>query len=167
LFALYPFVYLLDLDNRVKGLHTISVEKPTTHNTNLDSPQKRVSFHTNSLQIAKEKIRQIESAGEIEVDQDRPQRAVDNVCLNAAQSMIEVQARLRNDRLELNFTGNAPGLPGEVIASVFEPMFSTKSFGVGLGLSIVQNIMTDHGGGVKLDSTIGKGTTVTFWLPVS
>lgn len=112
---------------------------------------------------------------ELEMDLDRMQRAIDNVCLNAAQAMdsvsgilaiLKIQTRRVKDRLEIRFIDNGPGINSEVLQRVFEPMFSTKNFGVGLGLPIVENIMTDHGGGVEIESTVGKGTTVTLWLPL-
>jgi signal transduction histidine kinase len=50
---------------------------------------------------------------------------------------------------------------------IFEPLFSTKTSGVGLGLSIVKNIMQQHGGGIEIQSHVGEGSTVTLWLPLS
>ena len=115
------------------------------------------------------------TGAELEIDLDRMQRAIDNVCLNAAQAMaavsgiqaiLKIQTRRAKDRLEIRFIDNGPGISSEVMQKIFEPMFSTKTFGVGLGLPIVRNIMTDHGGGVEIESTTGKGATVTLWLPL-
>ncbi len=46
------------------------------------------------------------------------------------------------------------------------PFFSTKSIGIGLGLSIVTDIMAEHGGGIEIESEVGKGTAVVLWLSV-
>jgi signal transduction histidine kinase len=54
----------------------------------------------------------------------------------------------------------------ELLAKAFEPLFSTKSFGVGLGLATVKQIMEQHGGGVEIESREGEGTRVLLWLPV-
>jgi two-component system sensor histidine kinase PilS (NtrC family) len=54
----------------------------------------------------------------------------------------------------------------EAAASAFEPYFSTKEAGVGLGLSLVKRIVEGHGGRIALDSTPGRGTSVRVLLPV-
>jgi signal transduction histidine kinase len=45
-------------------------------------------------------------------------------------------------------------------------MYSTKTFGVGLGVPIIKNVLESHGGGVEYHSEVGKGTTVVMWLPL-
>jgi signal transduction histidine kinase len=55
----------------------------------------------------------------------------------------------------------------EVMRRMWEPMFSTKTYGVGLGLSVVRAVMDDHGGGAEVQSEPGKGTSVTLWLPLA
>ncbi len=57
------------------------------------------------------------------------------------------------------------GIPGELLTEVFRPFFSTKPQGVGLGLSICQKIVEEHGGRIYLDSRLGEGTVVTVILP--
>jgi len=53
-----------------------------------------------------------------------------------------------------------------VLLKIFEPLFSTKTFGVGLGLPVVHKIMQQHGGGVEIESEVGQGCTATLWLPM-
>ena len=52
------------------------------------------------------------------------------------------------------------------MARIFEPLFSTKSFGAGLGLSTVKQIVVQHGGTISIDSELGIGTSVSIRLPV-
>jgi signal transduction histidine kinase len=52
-----------------------------------------------------------------------------------------------------------------VLERIFEPLYSTKTFGVGLGLPIIQQIVERHGGSVEVQSQPGQGTTFTLWLP--
>ena len=53
----------------------------------------------------------------------------------------------------------------ETLSKIMEPLFTTKSFGVGLGLPAVEKILEQHGGGLQIDSTQGTGTTITAWIP--
>jgi signal transduction histidine kinase len=71
-----------------------------------------------------------------------------------------------SSRLEIRVSDTGPGIPKDVRARVFEPLFSTKRYGVGLGLPIVKNIVEQHGGGIEIESQAGQGTTVILWLPV-
>ncbi len=117
----------------------------------------------------------------IAADADRLRRAVVNVYDNACQAMaglvcgggprrkaqLTVQSRVRNDRVELIFTDNGPGIPEDMIERIFEPLFSTKSFGIGLGLAVVRQIMEQHGGGVEIEGTRSGGTGFMLWLPLS
>ncbi|MFM8880535.1 MAG: two-component system sensor histidine kinase NtrB [Verrucomicrobiota bacterium] len=66
--------------------------------------------------------------------------------------------------MEVSDTG--PGIPPEQLNRIFEPFYTTKTKGTGLGLLIVQRIIRDHGGRIELESTVGKDTTFKLWLPL-
>ena len=74
--------------------------------------------------------------------------------------------------IELNPDGsvsvedNGPGMDAEVQRRMFEPLFSTKAFGVGLGMPLVKRIAEQHGGRIDVDSEIGRGTIVAIVLPI-
>ncbi|RLB61565.1 MAG: hypothetical protein DRH08_13745, partial [Deltaproteobacteria bacterium] len=115
------------------------------------------------------------SQATILADSERLRRAMVNVITNALQSLnetqnpdktLEIRTRLNDGRCEIQVHDNGPGMSEEIMARIFEPMFSTKNFGVGLGVPIIQNILKGHGGGVKYHSEAGKGTTVSMWLPL-
>ena len=84
-----------------------------------------------------------------------------------ADLLLTLRTRLTADRLELHVTDTGVGIKPEVLPRVFEPLFSTKGFGVGLGLVIVRKIMQRHGGGIEISSVEGEGTHVLLWLPRS
>lgn len=113
-------------------------------------------------------------------DRDRLRRAVINVFDNACQAMtsedgmenakpsiavLTVATRKTNGRVEIIFEDSGPGIPDDLLAQIFEPLFSTKGFGVGLGLPVVKQIMEQHQGGVEIESEEGRGTRVCLWLP--
>ena len=67
--------------------------------------------------------------------------------------------------MEISDTGC--GMPPEVLARIFDPFFSTKFTGRGLGLAAVLGIVRTHGGALRVFSTAGKGSTFRIYLPVS
>ena len=69
-----------------------------------------------------------------------------------------------DERIEIVITDTGSGIADEILEKIFEPLFSTKTFGVGLGMPTIQQIMQQHGGGVEINSTQGKGTSVNLWL---
>jgi signal transduction histidine kinase len=60
---------------------------------------------------------------------------------------------------------NGPGIPPDVLPRIFEPLFTTKNFGVGLGLPTVRQIVELHGGTIDAESRPGAGAAFTIWLP--
>lgn len=111
----------------------------------------------------------------IPIDREYLRRAVINVVTNAVQALQEeestgnrlmVESKVAGDRLEIRISDTGPGMSADVLDKLFEPLFSTKGFGVGLGLPIVKDIMAEHGGGIEIQSEIGKSTIVLLWLPL-
>ncbi|MGW8312734.1 MAG: ATP-binding protein [Desulfuromonadales bacterium] len=112
----------------------------------------------------------------VPADGERLRRVMVNVVTNALQAfdeapqsekILEVETRILDNRCEITVRDNGPGMSDEVLERIFEPMFSTKNFGVGLGVPIIKNILEAHGGGVKYFSVPGRGTTVVMWLPLA
>ena len=103
-------------------------------------------------------------------------QVVINLIENAAQAMtapdhaaesrrIVVTTAARLNGFELVIADNGPGIAAEVLPKVFDPLFSTKSFGTGLGLPMVKQVVEQHHGTVEITSTPGKGTKVIVRLP--
>ena len=108
-------------------------------------------------------------------DGDRLRRAVFNLVINAQQALQEwggteqailVATRCGDQRLEIIVEDNGPGVPAELRAKIFEPLFSTKNFGVGLGMPVVEEVMKSHQGGVELQVPEGHGCRFVLWLPL-
>jgi signal transduction histidine kinase len=87
--------------------------------------------------------------------------------LNAVESggSVRVVARAEGDTAVLEVTDDGTGIPPDVLPHVFEPFYSTRKDGAGLGLSLVRAIVEQHGGMVSAESDVGRGTTVRVTLP--
>jgi signal transduction histidine kinase len=84
---------------------------------------------------------------------------------------VRVQAKLAEarDQLEITVTDQGRGISERNLGRLTEPFFTTRSDmgGTGLGLSITRSIIEKHGGSLRFESELGKGTTVTIKLPVT
>jgi two-component system, NtrC family, sensor kinase len=100
-------------------------------------------------------------------------QAFANVVLNAGDAMpnggtLRVRSRLVSgaDEVCVEVADTGVGIPADQLAKVFDPFYTRKAAGTGLGLSVVYGIVEHHHGRVSIESEVGAGTTVTFWLPV-
>ena len=69
--------------------------------------------------------------------------------------------------VEVAVTDEGGGIPAAARARIFDPFFTTKERGLGLGLAICHRIVDEHRGAIHVESTEGRGTTVTCFLPVA
>ena len=111
--------------------------------------------------------------GPVRLDANRMMRAVLNVATNARQAIegtgsFTIRSKRRFDQVILEFEDSGAGIPAAVLHRIFEPFFSHgKASGVGLGMSIIQKIVEEHGGETVVSSKPGVGTTVRFLLPIA
>jgi signal transduction histidine kinase len=108
----------------------------------------------------------------ISMDREQMKQVILNLLLNAVQAMakggnLTLRGQVsENDRwIALSIQDSGIGIPEEDINKLFDPFFSTKEGGVGLGLSIAHRIIDQHHGKIEVESTPGKGTLLTVWLP--
>jgi signal transduction histidine kinase len=93
-----------------------------------------------------------------------------NFITNAAQAMpdggtITLGAHFDGMQVTLTFTDQGSGIAPEDIGKIFQPYFTTKDVGIGLGLAITDRIIKEHGGQIEIESTVGIGTTIRVSLP--
>lgn len=107
------------------------------------------------------------------VDQELLRNCILNFLNNAIQAMpeggvITLGATLESDqgRTSLTFADTGNGIAAEDLAKIFQPYFTTKDVGIGLGLAITERIIKEHGGEIRVASRPGEGTTFTILLPL-
>jgi two-component system, sporulation sensor kinase E len=105
------------------------------------------------------------------IDPTQTQQALVNLVKNAMQAMarggtLTLQTGESSESVWVSVTDTGGGIPQEQINRIFEPFYTTKKKGTGLGLMIVQRIVRTHGGRIELESHVGRGTTFRLWLPL-
>jgi two-component system NtrC family sensor kinase len=109
----------------------------------------------------------------IKADAGQLRQAIVNIMLNGCEAMqsggtlrVACSVAPGAKGIELTCVDSGVGIPPDRLANIFDPFFSTKEMGTGLGLSVVYGIVERHGGTIDVRSEVGKGTTVVFRLPV-
>ncbi len=112
-----------------------------------------------------------QSEPKIRVDVEKMERVFVNIIKNAIEAMpnggkLTVKSEGTNGNLKIAFTDTGVGVPDDVLAEIWEPLFTTKGKGMGLGLSFCKRIVKAHRGTISVKSTVGRGTTFTLTLPI-
>jgi signal transduction histidine kinase len=106
----------------------------------------------------------------VPMDAELMERVFANLLANAADAspdgaLVTVKTRQADGGVEVSFIDRGSGIAPAHRESIFNPFFTTKANGVGLGLAIVTKIVDEHGGKVLVDSTPGEGSVFRVWLP--
>lgn len=118
----------------------------------------------------------------VNIDPARMQRAIVNLLNNASEALlgqhdqasagtllhhhIWVSTKRVGDHAVIRIADNGPGIAAEYIRKIREPLFTTKSFGTGLGIPAVEQVVNQHGGRLDISSDIGKGAVFSIYLPL-
>lgn len=99
------------------------------------------------------------------------QQVLVNLVKNAMQAMspggrLTLSSGATTDAVWLSVADTGCGIPADRLNRIFEPFYTTKQKGTGLGLLIVQRILREHGGRIELESRVGQGTTFKLWFPL-
>jgi two-component system, sporulation sensor kinase E len=105
------------------------------------------------------------------VDRAQLKQAFYNVIKNALQAMraggiLRIRTEMAEAHAVVSFIDTGQGISAEQIGRIFEPYYTTKQDGSGLGLMIVQRIVREHGGTIEIESDAGRGTTFRIKLPI-
>jgi two-component system sensor histidine kinase HydH len=107
---------------------------------------------------------------DVSVDPDKVKQVLLNILLNALAAMpdggkLEIDYSLQKDNLCVNVTDTGVGIEKMDLPRIYDPYFTSKPAGTGLGLAVVQKIMEAHGGKVEVESNAGVGTKVRLHFP--
>jgi PAS domain S-box-containing protein len=116
------------------------------------------------------------------IDAERMSRCLINLISNASEALvgkgddvprvpglvpkITINSSRTGRGIEISVADNGPGISTEILSRIREPLFTTKSFGTGLGLPAVEKILEQHDGGLDIASTPGEGACFTAWFPI-
>ena len=108
---------------------------------------------------------------QILMDERYMKQAVLNLLNNAISAMPEggrlrVQTEQQGNEVCLKISDSGVGIPEENMDKIFEPYFTTKDFGSGLGLTLVYKIVKEHLGDIEINSKVGEGTTIALSFPI-
>jgi PAS domain S-box-containing protein len=120
---------------------------------------------------------------EVAIDADRLSRCVINLISNASEALVGKEggqvepstfipviriSTMRTERgVEFTVADNGPGISEENLKKIKEPLFTTKTYGTGLGLPAVEKILEQHNGGLDVTSRLGEGASFTAWFPLT
>jgi two-component system, sporulation sensor kinase E len=112
-----------------------------------------------------------DSIPDLDLDEKYVKQALLNILKNAIAAMpnggnLRVSTEMDSNDVSLRISDTGVGIKEENIEKIFEPYFTTKEFGSGLGLTVVYKIVKEHGGEISLSSGEGEGTTFTFSFPI-
>lgn len=107
----------------------------------------------------------------LNLDENLMKQAFLNIIKNALAAMPEggtlhISTLLKDNLVHIRIKDTGSGIPKEMVSKIFEPYFTTKENGSGLGLTMVYKVIKEHGGEIRVTSKEGEGTTFTILLPV-
>ncbi len=120
-----------------------------------------------NIQLIKSLSRDVPQAS---VDPIKVKQAFLNIIRNGIEAIGEkgnltIRSTLVADQIEITIADDGKGMTPEQLDQLFTPFFTTKPSGTGLGLAYAQQVIMEHGGEIRCDSTVGQGTTFTITLP--
>ena len=167
--------------NRIEQLvgEMLRSSKPRELNLQLSSVHEIID-ETIKLAVDRINLNQIKLCIDIEadlpkilVDPEKIQTALLNIIINATEAMVPdtgvltIEASMRDRIITVAVSDNGRGIDGEDLGRVFDPFFTSKQSGMGLGLTSTRNILNSHCSTINIDSAVGRGTKVSVHFTVA
>jgi signal transduction histidine kinase len=117
-------------------------------------------------------IELVDNPPSISVDTKQMEMALANLVQNAVEAMqdepklLKITSRITNGHVEIQVSDTGKGIAKDKIKNIFDPFFTSKIHGPGLGLALTRKIIQGHRGSISVESDPGKGTSFTIMLPV-
>jgi len=148
-----PRLWQVDLAERIGGV--VSLVK-----SSVSEGHTRIRVHTAS------------GLPTVECDPDQIKQVILDLVMNALQAMPEggevtISARVEGSTVELSVTDEGEGIPEDLFDRIFEPYFTTRESGTGLGLAVVRQIVERHRGEIRVRNNDERGATFTVCLPIA
>src|SRR6266480_4344145 len=154
-------------------LRAIRPSRPQLHPENINAiVEETVRFFAPEIQerdvVVEQELRS--DLPPLQIDRGQMKQALYNVIKNSLEAMkrrgvLRIHTDMNDTQVLISFIDTGGGMSAEDLSRVFEPYFTTKPTGTGLGLLIVRRIVREHGGELSIESTEGKGLTITIRLP--
>ncbi len=145
---------------------------PIRHKMNINDLAQEVLSRTNLPENIKVVSKLDKSLPQILADPEQLSQVFGNLILNAIQAMpdggqLEVRSEVSPPaQVAISFADTGVGIPEDNLKKLFEPLFTTKAKGIGLGLAITKTLVEKHGGTIEVQSQPGKGSAFTVRLPI-
>ena len=145
---------------------------PSRHKVNVNEIIDEVSKRNNIPGSIKVEALLTKTLPSIMADPVQLTQVFGNLVLNSIQAMPEggelvIETNLDNRKYVVaSFTDTGNGIHEDILEKLFEPLFTTKAKGIGLGLAVSKTLVEGHGGTIEVESTVGKGSTFTVKLPI-
>jgi len=154
-------------------LRAIRPTRPQLHRENINSiVEEAVRFFAPEIKdrdiVVEQELRS--DLPMLQLDRDQMKQAFYNVIKNSFEAMknrgiLRIRTDMDESHVIISFTDTGGGISAENLSHVFEPYFTTKPSGTGLGLLIVRRIVREHGGELSIESNEGKGLALMIRLP--
>jgi len=158
------------VENLLKVGKKIKLEKKNINLVNLVNEV--LDFYANLCRKKGIEVkRNLDQLPEIYADPEQLQQVFTNLVLNSVQAMpeggvLEVTGEQGRGRLVIQVSDTGVGIPSDKLEKIFDPFFTLKEEGSGLGLFTAFRVLQEHGGAIEVESQVGKGTKFTLWLPI-
>lgn len=134
-----------------------------------------ITLATDSINLNQVKLHKqyVANLPRILVDREKLKIAFLNIIVNAIEAMergkgeLQVEVKLRENTIVVTITDNGKGIPAEDIEKLFDPFFTEKPGGMGLGLTSTKNIISSHNASIEVESTVKKGTSFIMYFKLA